>query len=96
MHLVTKLRLMAVRKSKTYIEALVRFDLMGGMKPVAVFWQDGRRYDVTKIYSSRVVAPRGEAFYPVMYDCEISGFRRRLYYEPETGRWFVETDAASI
>lgn len=87
---------MAAERKKTYIEVLARFDTDGKIAPVAVLWRDGRRYDVTKIYTSRVVPPRGEAFYPVLYDCEISGFRRRLYYEPETGKWFVEAGEASV
>ena len=77
-------------KVKIYLEVIARFDLTGGITPLSAVWHDGRTFEITRVYSRRIVPPRGGSFYPVRYDCLISGCRRHLYFEPETGRWFVE------
>ncbi len=77
---------------KVCVEILARFSRYGGIRPVEVVWEDGRRFPVDKLKYIEQAPARVSAILPVRYTCMMGGRERRLYYEPEKERWFVEVE----
>ena len=74
---------------KVYVAVVLRVDEDGRMKPLAIEWEDGRRFDITKVADVRQAPPRHVGSSPtVRYVVDIAGQRRELYHEGN--RWFVE------
>ncbi len=74
---------------KVYVAMILRISEDGKMSPLAVEWENGQRYDITKIIDVRQAPPRHVGSSPtVRYTVDIAGSRRELYHEGE--RWFVE------
>ena len=74
---------------KVYVAVILRVDEDGRMKPLAIEWEDGRRFDITKVADVRQAPPRHVGSSPtVRYTVDIAGSRRKLYHEG--ARWFVE------
>ena len=74
---------------KVYVAMILRISEDGKMSPLAVEWENGQRYDITKIIDVRQAPPRHVGSSPtVRYTVDIAGQRRELYHEGN--RWFVE------
>lgn len=74
---------------KVYVAVILRVDEDGRMAPLAIEWEDGRRFDITKVADVRQAPPRHIGSSPtVRYVVDIAGNRRELYHEG--ARWFVE------
>lgn len=74
---------------KVYVAVILRVDEDGKMSPLAIEWENGQRYDITKIIDVRQAPPRHVGSSPtVRYTVDIAGSRRELYHEG--ARWFVE------
>lgn len=77
---------------KVYVEILARFLRGGGMRPTFVVWEDGKRYAVDRVrFVERAPAHVGSVL-PMRYTCIVAGRERRLYFETEEMRWFVEIE----
>ena len=57
--------------------------------PLSLIWE-GRTLRVGRAETVGRVPDRLSGFLPVCYECDILGRRRRIYFEPEKKRWFVE------
>lgn len=74
---------------KVYVAVILRVDEDGKMSPLAIDWEDGRKFDITRVLDVRQAPPRHVGSSPtVRYTVDIAGSRRELYHERE--RWFVE------
>ena len=74
---------------KVYVAVVLRVDSDGRMKPLAIEWEDGRHYDITRVIDKCSAPPRHVGSSPtVRYVVDIAGNRRELY--KEGNRWFVE------
>ena len=74
---------------KVYVAVILRVDEDGKMSPLAIEWEDRRRFDITRVIDVRQAPPRHVGSSPtVRYTVDIAGSRRELYHEGE--RWFVE------
>lgn len=68
---------------KIYVETLVRFPAEGGMRPVAVIWENGSRFEIDRIKFIDRAPARVSAVLPMRYTCVMGGrgkvsvFRRR-------------------
>lgn len=74
---------------KVYVSVVLRVDEDGRITPLAIEWEDGRKYEVTKVIDKCSAPPRhvgGSA--TVRFTVDIAGNRRELY--KEGSRWFVE------
>ncbi len=78
-----------MRYEKVYVEVLVRFKKEGGMRPVAVVWEDGRAFPIDKIIKTGLAPGKTGAVLPIRYVCAFGEKIRPLYFEKE--RWYVET-----
>lgn len=76
---------------KVYVAVVLRVDEDGRMKPLAIEWEDGRRYEITKVVDKCSAPPRHVGSMPtVRYTVDIAGNRRELYHETAYNKWFVE------
>lgn len=77
---------------KVYIEVIVRFLVGGGMRPVCLVWEDGRKFEIDRVkYIDRAPA-RVSSVLPVRYTCMVGGKEKYLYYEQDAEKWFVERE----
>ena len=86
-----------VRHARVYISVIVAFDELGRMMPQALFWEDGRKYDVERLIDVRPSYAARAGGQGDRYTVRIDGKDRYLFFEhnPEfgkqvPGRWFVE------
>lgn len=80
---------------KKYVRVTADFDPCGGIRPLAVIWEDGTRYEVDRVLDVRPSASLKAGGYGIRYTCRILG--REAYLFLERDRWFVEAkgDAAA-
>ncbi len=75
---------------KVCVEVTVRFLKEGGMRPVCLTWEDGRKFTVDRVKFVERAPARVAALLPVRYTCVVEGRERMLYFEADALRWFVE------
>ena len=73
---------------KRYVVVEARFDEGGGMRPLCVVWEDGRRFSVVRVMEVRRAASLKAGGTGLRYRCLIGGRDRYLFFEDP--RWFVE------
>lgn len=74
---------------KQYVAVEARFDEGGGLRPLCIIWEDGRRFTVDRVTDVRRAASLKAGGTGLRYRCLIGGRERYLYYEDP--KWFVET-----
>lgn len=77
---------------KVYVETVVRFPVGGGMRPLCIVWEDGRKYPIDHVKFAERAPARVSSVLPLRFTCMISGRERYLYYEEAERRWFVERE----
>lgn len=75
---------------KIYVNVIVEFSAMGGMKPICIVWKDGRRYSIDKIKFVERAPCKSGGVLPIRYTMVVNGQTRYLYYERTNERFFVE------
>lgn len=73
---------------KKYIDVLVVMGKNEELRPIAILWDNGERYEIDKIISIRNKASSVGGC-GICYECRIQGQRRNLYFERT--RWFLES-----
>lgn len=71
-----------------YVTVLAQFSVDGGVQPVCVVWEDGRRYEVDRVLDIRPAASLKQGGAGIRYTCRIRGQIRYLFLEEN--RWFVD------
>ena len=80
-----------LRYGKVYISMLLHIDNDGVMKPVAVEWTDGTKYEIDKIIDERNAPPEHTGgVLTRKYKVIIRGREKILYLDKQTNQWFVE------
>ena len=74
--------------SKVFVEVIARFTKDGGKIPLAVTWEDGRRFDIDRITDMRYAASLKAGGQGLRYRCRINGHETYLWLEED--KWFVE------
>ncbi len=74
---------------KVYVDVLADFTPEGLMTPREIRWEDGRRFEITRVTDIRRAASLRAGGTGVRYTCLIGTREHYLYYE-ENYRWFVE------
>lgn len=84
-------------KSKVYVRVDVAFDEDGNMRPSALTWEDGTRYEIDRIIDRQAAAAQKAGGCGDRYTIRVGGKETYLFFEhspsPYTsrpGRWFVE------
>ena len=73
---------------RIYVRVMVEIDEAGSVKPVRVFWEDGRVFDVERVMEVHFAAAERAGGAGMCYSCRVMGRSTRLY--EDEGRWFVE------
>ena len=90
--------LMSVARSpKVYIEVIVRFLKDGGMRPVALIWDDDIQYVIDRVLDVRPSYAAKAGGQGDRYTVMVGGKQKQLFFEhsadsfdQNVGRWFVE------
>lgn len=76
---------------KVYVAMLLYINDEGIMKPVAVEWPDGTRFDIDKVIDERNAPPEHTGgVLTRKYKVIIKGKEKIIYLDKQTNRWFVE------
>ncbi len=78
---------------RAYVRVLVDVDEVGRMRPLKIYWQDGRGFEVDRLLDVQWAACTGTGGQGMRYTCRVRGREVRLF--EDGGRWFVEARAAS-
>ena len=73
---------------KVYVDVIAEFTKEGGLTPVSLVWEDGRRYEIDRVTDARPAASLKAGGCGTRYTCRICGVHTFLFYEEN--RWFVE------
>lgn len=75
-------------KKRIPISVEVVFDDKGGLIPKKLFYK-GKTYEIDKLVGVRAYCPVGIACVsPTEYITIIDGFKRKIYFEQNTNKWF--------
>ena len=73
---------------RVYVKVIAEFDEAGGVRPLSVEWEDGRRFEVDRVTDIRRAASTKAGGQGIRYTCRIMG--RETWLFEDNGRWFVE------
>ena len=73
---------------RVYVRVIVEYDEEGGVCPLSIRWEDGRKFRVDRILDVRRAAATKSGGQGMRYTCRIMG--RETYLFEDNGRWFVE------
>jgi hypothetical protein len=80
-----------VKYEKVFVAMFLYVNDDGGMKPVALEWTDGTRFDIDKIFDERNAPPQHTGgILTRRYRVRIMGKAKTVYLDRQTNRWFVE------
>ena len=74
---------------RAYVKVVVEYSPEGKICPLAVEWEDGRRFEVDRLLDVRRAASTKAGGQGMRYTVRILG--RETYLFEDEGRWFVET-----
>jgi len=73
---------------KVYIQVNAVFSLDGELTPKSFVWEDGRCYEIDRVYEHKLSASLKVGGHGMRYRCKVLGKDTFLFLED--GRWFVE------
>ncbi len=73
---------------KTYVDVIASISQQGEIRPMAVIWEDGRRFEIDKITAVSRACSTKVGGTGIRYTVLIKG--RQTYLYEDEGRWFVE------
>lgn len=90
----------ASQSVKVYVHVLASFDTDGRLRPLALLWEDGRRYRIDRVLDVRSAASLRAGGQGDRYTIRVGDRESYLYFERSPslsgnglGRWFVERRA---
>lgn len=73
---------------KIFVRVNACFDTEGRMIPTELIWDDGRRFEITRVINSCRAASLRAGGQGTRYTCVINGAVRYIFFDGL--RWFVE------
>lgn len=73
---------------RVYVRVIVEYDEAGGVRPLSITWEDGRKFEVDRLLDVRRAAATKAGGQGMRYTCRIMGHETYLFND--NGRWFVE------
>ena len=77
---------------RAYVRVLVDVDEVGRMRPLKIYWEDGRSFEVDRLLDVRWASARDAGGPGMRYTCRVRG--KQVYLFEDEGRWFVEARGA--
>lgn len=73
---------------KVYVQVNAVFSSDGELTPKSFIWDDGRYYEIDKVYEHKPSASLKVGGHGIRYRCRVMGKDIFLFFED--GRWFME------
>ena len=80
-------------KNKVYVDVLAEFSKDGLLIPKEITWEDGRKYEITRVKDKRRAASTRAGGVGERYTCVVDGKEIFLFYE-DNNMWFMERAGA--
>lgn len=77
----------------TYVDVLAEFSKDGLLIPKEITWEDGRKYEITRVKDKRRAASTRAGGVGERYTCVVDGKEIFLFYE-DNNMWFMERAGA--
>lgn len=77
-----------MKVKKVFVEVIAKFDADGTVTPLAIIWEDGRKFVIDRVLDMRRAASLKAGGIGIRYTCRIRNKETYLYYEGPN--WFVE------
>ncbi len=74
---------------KVYVDVLAEFTKDGLLIPKQITWEDGRKYEITRVVDIKRMASTKAGGVGERYLCVVNSKRVSLYYE-DNNMWFME------
>lgn len=74
---------------KVYVDVLAEFTKDGLLIPKQITWEDGRKYEITRVVDIKRIASTKAGGVGERYLCVVNNKRVSLYYE-DNNMWFME------
>lgn len=73
---------------KVYVDVLAEFTKDGLLIPKQITWEDGRKYEITRVVDIKRMASTKAGGVGERYLCVVNNKRVSLYYE-DNNKWFM-------
>ncbi len=73
---------------KVYVDVVARIDIDGFVTPLTVIWENGKRFNIDKVYNVQRAYATKVGGTGVRYEISVLG--KRTYLFEDEGKWFVE------
>ena len=73
---------------KVFVSVIVRYNEAGRARPLKIFWEDGRAFEVDRVLDVRPAPALQAGGRGMRYPCRIAN--RDMYLFEDENRWFVE------
>ena len=74
--------------SKTFVKVIAEHDENGVIKPLNIFWTDGRKFEIDRISDVRQAPSLKGGGLGSRHTCHVMG--KQFYLFCDEGQWFVE------
>lgn len=72
-----------------YVDVIALITAEGKRIPIEIIWEDGRVFKIESYRQCGVSASLGGKC-GILYDVKIHGVDKKLYYDIESGKWFLD------
>ena len=72
---------------KKYVEVTAHHNAQGFVRPLILWWDDGRKYEIDRVLDVRRAASLTAGGIGIRYTCRILGKERYLYLDED--KWYV-------
>ena len=72
---------------KKYVEVTAHHNAQGFVRPLILWWDDGRKYEIDRVLDVRRAASLKAGVIGIRYTCRILGKERYLYLDED--KWYV-------
>jgi hypothetical protein len=73
---------------KVFVDLTATFTKDGSLQPLYFIWEDGKRYEIDKVFDNKKAASLKVGGQGQRYRCRVLG--KEIYLFLEEGKWFVE------
>ena len=76
------------KRRKVFVDVIAKFDIVGNIFPLSIYWEDGRKFEVDRLLDVRPAASLKAGGAGMRYKVRVCNKETFLFYEE--GKWFVE------
>ena len=73
---------------KVYVDVVARIDSDGSVTPLTVIWENGKKYEIDRVYSVQRAYATKVGGTGIRYEIAVSS--KKTYLFEDEGKWFVE------